>query len=102
VRLVLRVKRRGFLEFQLFRYFFVVVVIKFHLSVLPLLCYNLCGHVGVLISHHCCAVELSHNNKGNVASVATRLWAAQSWVRVPVQARDLFSLQNIQAGCRVY
>jgi len=59
------------------------------------LCYNLHGHVGVFISYHCPAVEVSHNNKGNVLSAVTMLWAVQSWIQIPAQARDIFALQNV-------
>lgn len=57
-------------------------------------CYNLHGYVGVFISYHSPAVEVSHNNKSNVLSAVTMLWAVQSWIQIPAQARDIFTLQN--------
>jgi hypothetical protein len=42
---------------------------------------------------------LQHGSWHNVVGLATRLWAGQAGVRIPVGGGDFSLLRNIQTGC---
>jgi len=71
VRLVLHIKFYSFPE--LFCFFCVVLLFQITFVSVFSFVLNLHGHVGVFISYHCPAVEVSHSNRGNVLSAVTML-----------------------------